>query len=101
MYKLAHIHAREQIRDRDHLRAAGNTVAAGSTLDKILAVQYINYLLHSLALLIVKGLEVLHVADIVLQLLYTAHSGQYAQHSVKACGKAYSIACDTASVKSV
>ena len=67
---------------------------------KVFGMQDFHYFIHCIELSIVKRLKILHIADIILKLLYTAHSGQYAQHSVKACGKSYSIACNTAAVES-
>ena len=98
---LLRVHRGEQFRDGDLLRAAVRAVAAAGALDEVLAAEDFLHLRDGSKLRFAQRLEVLHERDIVLHLLWRAHTGEHHQHAGESRGKADGIAGRAAAVQGI
>lgn len=74
---LLGVHHREEVGDRDVLRAAGRAVSAGRAGDEALAAEDLLYPFDRGKLRLVERFEVAHESNIVLHLPQVAHAGEH------------------------
>ena len=95
------VHTREKIRYRDLLGTALGAVAASRAGDKSFAAEDCADLVDGLALTLVEGLKVLHVAEVVVHHIHIAHARKNHLYSVEACGKSDRVACIAATLECI
>ena len=101
MVCLLGVHRCSQIRDRDVLRAAGSTIAAGRARNEIHALENLLHTLDGIHLPLIKEFKILHIAEIVLHLQEIAHARKNHHNAGEARGKADGIARGAAAVQVV
>ena len=101
MVNLPRVHAGKKVGNRNIFRTAVCAIAACGAGNKMSGFDDTAHFCDSFLFRFIKRSELLHIRYIILHLLKVAHSGQYHEYAVKAGGKAYCIACRTATVQVV
>ena len=82
------VHGAEDGGDVDFLGTSVHAVLTGGAGNGGQAVEDVHHLLHGGALGLVQGLEVLHVGDVVVELLLGGHAGKHGEHALQGGGVA-------------
>ena len=83
------IHTAESSWDIDFLWAAFHTILAACTRNGRHSCQSSLYIRNYFALCISKRLELFHIRNVILHLLYRRHTGENRHQSVQGSGEAY------------
>ncbi len=98
---LLGVHHREEVGDRNVLRAAGRAVVAGRAGDEALAAEDLLYPFDRGKLRLVERLEVAHESNVVLHLPQVAHAGEHHPNAREARREADGVARAAAAVQGV
>ena len=98
---LLGVHHREEVGDRDVLRAAGRAVAAGRAGDEALTAEDLLHPFDRGKLRLVERLKVAHESNIVLHLPQVAHAGEHHPNAREARREADGVARAAAAVQGV